>query len=107
MQHRPQTGRPTNDGRQAAAWEADHRQADSFRNELHLQTDLLAERVALYRAALATYLRRNEHNQARRMERQLRLASREHVKLCDMIQALDQRFRHADSDHGPTTNRGR
>ncbi|WP_431236079.1 hypothetical protein ACQ856_30335 (plasmid) [Mycolicibacterium psychrotolerans] len=96
MQHRPHAGRPPTDGRQPTAWEADHQQAGSLRSELHHQTDLLAERVAKYRSALETYRRRNEHHQARRMERQLRLASREHVQLCDMIHALDQRFPRAD-----------
>lgn len=76
----------------AAAREADCFQAATFRADLHNEIDLLNEQSQVLKAALATYERRGELIQVRRIQRELRSALKTRRELIDMISALDQRF---------------
>lgn len=76
----------------AAAREADCLQAETFRADLHNEIDLLNEQSQVLKAALATYERRGELIQVRRIQRELRSALKTRRELIDMISALDQRF---------------
>lgn len=85
----------------AAARDANRRQAEHFRTELHRQSDLLDERMMAYRVALAKYLTRKEGGQVRRVQRELRLASQEHIRVANMLDAIDERFP-SDADRTAT-----
>ena len=81
--------------------EADRRQAQYFHAEIHHQIELLNEQAATFHAALAKYLRRGEHTQAGRIQRELRLNAVERRKLTDMLSALHHRFL-SDEANRPT-----
>ena len=72
--------------------EADRWQAQYFHDQIHHQIELLNEQAATFHAALAKYLRRGEHTQAGRIQRELRLNVFERRKLTDMLSALNHRF---------------
>jgi hypothetical protein len=76
----------------AASREADCLQAGNFSAELSNQVALLNEHSEVFKAALATYERRRELIQVRRIQRELRAALRTRRKLIDILGALDQRF---------------
>ena len=84
--------------------EADRWQARYFHDELHRQIELLNEQAEIFRQALATYIRRGEHRQAQRMQRELRLSAVERRKLIDMRSALTRRFPRDETAARPVTS---
>jgi hypothetical protein len=75
-----------------ASEEADRGQAECFRREIEQQVALLKERSDKLRDALATYERRGERMQVRRMQRELRSAAITRRELLNMLVAIDERF---------------
>ena len=87
--------------------EADRWQAQYFHAEIHHQIELLNEQAATFHAALARYLHRGEHTQARRIQRELRLNAVERRKLTDMLSALNHRFLSDEASRPPSSPRHR
>jgi hypothetical protein len=100
------SGQPK-DSQAVVTREADHCQASYFYDELHRQIELLNEQAEVFHAALATYLRRGEHRQAERMQRELRLSAVERRKLIDMLSALNHRFLSDQTTRPATSSRHR
>ena len=69
-------GLSAHDGQATAAREADRRQADHFREELHRQIGVLDTQMTVYESALAQYSKHNMMFQVRRIERELRFGTR-------------------------------
>jgi CRP-like cAMP-binding protein len=76
----------------AAMPEADHRQADYFREELGRQIELLDEQVQKIRAALERAEQRGDRPEVHRSQHELHVTAREHAKIRQMLAALDRRF---------------
>jgi len=76
----------------AASDQANRRQADYFRDELHRQIDLINERVAKCQAKLATDTRHRRIEQVRLVQGELRNCAIERRKLLEMIATLTHRF---------------
>ena len=76
----------------AASDQANHRQADLFRDELHRQIDLINERVVKCQAKLATDTRHRRIEQVRLVQGELRNCAIERRKLLEMIATLTRRF---------------
>ncbi len=72
--------------------EADHRQADYFRNELRRQIGLLDEQSHKIRTTLADAERRGDRPYVRRIQHALRATALEHETVRQMLAALDGRF---------------
>jgi phage terminase Nu1 subunit (DNA packaging protein) len=77
---------------QAAADEADHRQADYFRSELSRQARLLSEQSQKVRAALEDAKRRGDRLHAHHIQNALSETSIEQAKVLQMLTALERRF---------------
>lgn len=85
-------GLSAHDGQATAAREANRRQADHFREELHRQIGVLDTQMTVYESALAQYSNHIMMFQVRRVERELRFGTRERTRLISMLAALDHRF---------------
>ena len=72
----------------AASDQANYRQADYFRDELHREIDLINERVAKCQAKLTTAVRHRRIEQVRLVQGELRNCAIERRKLVEMIMAL-------------------
>jgi len=64
-------GSQVNASQAVATLDADRRQAEYFHDELDHQIELLNEQAEVFRAALATCLRRNELRHARHIQHEL------------------------------------
>jgi hypothetical protein len=76
----------------AVSDQANHRQADYFRDELHRQIGLINERVVKCQAKLATDTRHRRIEQVRLVQGELRNCAIERRKLMEMIATLTRRF---------------
>ena len=72
--------------------EADHRQADYFRNELRRQIGLLDAQSQKIRTTLADAERRGDRPHVHRSQHALRATALEHETVRQMLAALDRRF---------------
>lgn len=84
--------RRPNDSHVVATRDADRRQAAYFRVQLHGQIELLNEQTEVLKTALATFVRRGDRWQARRIQHDLRGCAVERRSIIDMLSALDKRF---------------
>jgi len=87
-----------------ASLDADRRQAEYFHDELHHQIELLNEQAEVFRAALATCLRRNELRHARHIQHELQRNALERRNIIDMISALNRRFGRDETETRPVSS---